>query len=93
MSESDGVSDGAGSRQTLFFCLFKGPTGFGFSGLFYLLFLSCFNNFFQGELLIFFAIPPRGFGFGFRLGTGLISDDRRTLAEVNGEKLAVLNDG
>jgi len=39
------------------------------------------------------AVPPRGFGFRFRLGTGLISDDRRTSAEVNGEELAELNDG
>jgi len=49
------------------------------------------NEFF--ELVIFFAVPPRGFGFRFRLGTGLISDDQRASAEVNGEKLAELNDG
>jgi hypothetical protein len=46
-----------------------------------------------GDLVIFFAVPPRGFGFRFRLGTGLISDDQRTSAEVNSEKLAELNDG
>jgi len=46
-----------------------------------------------GELIIFFAAPPRGFGFRFRLGTGLISDDQRASAEVNGKKLAELNDG
>jgi hypothetical protein len=34
-----------------------------------------------------------GFGFRFRLGTGLISDDRRASAEANGKKLAELNDG
>jgi hypothetical protein len=45
-----------------------------------------------GEV-IFLAVPPRGFGFRFRLGTALISDDRRFSAEVNGEKLAELNDG
>jgi hypothetical protein len=28
----------------------------------------------------------------FRLGTGLISDDRRASAEVKGEKIAELND-
>jgi hypothetical protein len=43
-------------------------------------------------LVIFFAVLPRGFGFRFRLGTGLISDDRRASAEVNGDKLAELND-
>jgi hypothetical protein len=31
--------------------------------------------------------------FRFRLGTGLISDDRRASAEVNGETLAELNNG
>jgi len=46
-----------------------------------------------GELVIFFAVPPRGFGFRLRLGTSLISDDRRASAEVNGEKFAELNDG
>jgi hypothetical protein len=40
-----------------------------------------------------FAVPPRGFGFRFRLGTELISDDWRGTAEVNGEKLAELDDG
>jgi len=29
----------------------------------------------------------------FKLGTGLISDDRRASVEVNGEKLTELNDG
>ena len=47
----------------------------------------------KGELVISFAAPIRGFGFRFRLGTGLISGDRRASAEVNGEKLAELNDG
>jgi len=46
-----------------------------------------------GELVILFAVPPGGFGFSFRLCTVLISDDRRTSAGVNGEKLAELNDG
>jgi hypothetical protein len=35
--------------------------------------------------VIFFAVPPRVFGYRFRLGTGLISDIRRASAEVNGE--------
>jgi len=52
--------------------------------------LSCLNKYFV--LVILFAVPPRGFGFRIRLGTGLISDDRRASAEVNGEKLAELND-
>jgi len=53
--------------------------------------LSHLNKFFV--LVIFFAVPPQGFGFRFRLGTGLISDDWRASAEVNGEKLAELKDG
>jgi hypothetical protein len=47
----------------------------------------------EGELVIFFAIPPRGFGISLRLGTELLSDDRRGTAVVNGEKLAELDDG
>jgi hypothetical protein len=43
--------------------------------------------------LFSFSVPLQGFGFRFMLGTGLISDDRRASAEVNGEKLAELNDG
>jgi hypothetical protein len=62
------------------------------SGLFDFLFLSCFNKLFESELT-FFAVPPRGFGFTFRLGTCLISDYRRGTAKVNGEKLAELDDG
>jgi hypothetical protein len=46
-----------------------------------------------GELVIFFADTPRGFGFTFRLGTELISDDRRGRAAVNDEKLTELDDG
>ena len=97
MSESDGVSDRVGSRQTLlsFLRTKKGIrrklTGFGFSGLFYFLLLSRLNKFFV--LVIFFAVPPQGFGFRFRRGTGLISDDWRASAEVKGEKLAELKDG
>jgi len=49
--------------------------------------------YFLGELLIFFAVPPRGFGCRYRLGTALIPDARRASAEVNGEKLVELNDG
>ena len=68
-------------------------TDFGFSGLFYHLFLSCLNNFFvRRTRYFFFAVPPRGFGFRFGLGTGLISDYQRASAEVNGEKLPELND-
>jgi len=33
------------------------------------------------------------FGCRFRLSTGLISDARKASAEMNGEKLAELNDG
>jgi len=47
----------------------------------------------QSELVIFFAVAPLGFGFRFRLGKGLISDDQRASAEVNGKKLAELSDG
>jgi hypothetical protein len=46
-----------------------------------------------GELIIFFAVPLQGFGFRFWLGKGLISDDRRASAEVNGKKFAEVNDG
>jgi len=53
--------------------------------------LSHLNKFFV--LVIFFTVPPQGFVFRFRLGTGLISDDWRASAEVNGEKLAELKDG
>jgi len=50
--ESDRVSDRDGSRQTLLFSLFEGsrrafdskPIGFGFSGLFDFLFLTCHNK-------------------------------------------------
>jgi hypothetical protein len=47
----------------------------------------------NGELIIFFAVPPRGFCFRFRLGTELISDDRRGTLDVNGKKFAELDDG
>jgi hypothetical protein len=57
--------------------------GFGFSGLFDFLFLSCLNTFFASELIMFFAVPPLGFGFRIRFDTGLISDDRRDSEEVN----------
>jgi len=58
VSESDGVSDGVGSRQTPSLPSFRRtkksirrkPMGFGFSGLF---------DFLKGELVIFFAVPPR----------------------------------
>jgi len=45
------------------------------------------------ELVVFATVPPRGFGCRFRLGTALISDAWRASAEVNGEKLAEVNDG
>ena len=50
------------------------------------------TKFLKDELVIFFTVPPRGFGCRFRLGTALISDARRASVEVNGEKLAELND-
>jgi len=65
----------------------------GFSDLFYLFFLSCFNKFFIRWTRYFLCCSTTRISFRFRLGTGLISDDRRASAEVNGEKLAELNDG
>jgi hypothetical protein len=55
VSESDGVSDGVGSWQTLLFDLFEGlrtafdakPSGFGFSGLLDFLYLSYLKIFFH----------------------------------------------
>jgi hypothetical protein len=47
----------------------------------------------EGKLVIFFAVPPQGFGLRIRLGTRLIYDDLRASAEVNGEKLLELNEG
>ena len=67
-------------------------TGFGFSGLFYLLFLSCLNKIFIRWTRYFLCCSITRIGFRFRLGTALISDDRITSAEVNGEKLVELND-
>ena len=101
VSESDGLSDEVGSRQTTLFRPFEGPRRafvakrfvFGFSVLFDFLFLSCPNKISVRWTHYFFTVPPRGFGCRFRLGTQLISDARRASAEVNGEKLAKLNDG
>jgi hypothetical protein len=39
------------------------PSGFGFSGLFDFLFLNCSKMFFCAVNSLFFAVPPRGFGF------------------------------
>jgi hypothetical protein len=51
----------------------------------------------KGELIIIIiiiiALPSRGFGFRFRIGTEMISDDRRGTAEGNGEELAELDNG
>ena len=49
------------------------------------------TNFLYGELVIFFAVPPRVFVSRFQLGTGLISDVWRASEEVNGEKLTEMN--
>ena len=97
MSESDWVSDEVGSRQTHLFRLYEHSTQADWfldlvaCSIFFLWVAS--TIFLLVELVIFFAVPPRGIGFRFRLGTGLISDGRRASAEVSGEKLAELNDG
>jgi len=100
VSESDGLLNGVGSQQTTLFHLFwrtkknirRKLIGFGFSGLFDFLFLSGPNKI-SVRLTHFFTVPTRGIGCRLRLGTGLMSDARRASAEVNGEKLAELNDG
>jgi hypothetical protein len=46
------------------------PLGFGFSGLFDFLFLSWLKIFFEGELVNFFVVPSRGFGFRSGLAQG-----------------------
>jgi len=101
LSEYYEVSDGVWSRQTLLFRLFEGPRrAFDANQLvwnlvvrFIFFFWVASTSFLQGELCILFAVPPRGFGCRFRLGTAPISDVRRASAEVNGEKSAELNDG
>ena len=100
VSESDGVTDEVGSRQTTLFCLFEGPRRAFDASRLILNLVECLIFFFWVaptkflyELVILFTVPPRRFGCRFRLGTALISDARRALAEVNDEKLAELNDG
>ena len=101
MSETNGVSDGAGFRQNLLFRHFwrtknsirRKPIGFGFSGLFDFLFLSCPNKFSAKWTSYFLCCSTTSNWLRFRLGTGLISDARRASAEVNGEKITELNDG
>jgi hypothetical protein len=44
-------------------------------------------------VVILFAVLSRQFAFTFRLGTELISGDRRGTAEVSGEKVVELDDG
>jgi hypothetical protein len=46
------------------------PSSFGFSGLLDFLFVSCLKIFFEYELLSFFDVPPRGFGFSSGLAQG-----------------------
>jgi hypothetical protein len=77
-SKYDGVSDGVGSRKTLLFRLFEGQRRAFDAGRKVLnlvaclifLFLSCLKIFFEGELVIFFAVPTRGFGFSSGLAQG-----------------------
>jgi hypothetical protein len=52
-----------------------------------LIFFFCLapTDFMLDEYVIFFAVPQRVFGCGFKLGIRLISDARRATAEVNSE--------
>ena len=64
--------------------------GFGFSGLFDFLFLSCHNKIsVRWTRYFLYCSTARIWLFG----SALISDARKASAEVNGEKLAELNDG
>jgi hypothetical protein len=68
LSESDGVSDGDGSWQTLLFRLFDGPRKAFSTSQLVLDLVPCLifffwvasTNFLCGELVIFFIFPPRG---------------------------------
>ena len=67
------------------------PIGFGFNGLFDFLFLSCPNKFSVKWTRYFLYCTTTAFACRFRLGSALISDDRRASAEVNGEKRTELS--
>ena len=100
VSESNGVLDGVGSRQTTLFRLFEGPRRAFDASRLVLDLVAC--------LIFFFWVAPTKFlwyehisllfhredmAAGSGLAWGLISNARRSSAEVNSEKLAEMNDG